>query len=149
MPATQAKYIRFYEKHIREDHSMRELFVNKLNNEIYTTNSIMRRPRLGKTLEIISREGEGAFYNGCLTNTIIDEIQSNGGIVSKEDLQNYECLVKEPVTLKLRNGIKLNSMPNPGCGVLLNFIMGILDSKLINMHIKYYMQQEQLFQMHV
>ena len=107
---------------------MRDLFVNKINNELYQENSMMRRPKLGKTLEIIAREGESAFYNGCLTETIANEIQSNGGIVSKEDLQNYECLIKEPVRLKLRNGIELNSVPNPGCGVLLNFILGILDS---------------------
>lgn len=128
LPGTQAKYVRFCEKHIRENCGMRELFVNKLNNEIYQENAMIRRPKLGRTLDIIAREGESAFYNGCLTDTIVDEIQSNGGIVSKMDLKNYECLVKEPVTLKLRNGIVLNSVPNPGCGVLLNFILGILDT---------------------
>lgn len=128
MPATQAKYLTFYESHIRETHSMRELFVNKVNNQIYGTNCMLRRPKLGKTFEIIAKEGESAFYNGRLSDIIIDEIQSNGGIVSKEDLKNYECLIKEPVTLKMKNGIELNSVPNPGCGVLLNFILGILDN---------------------
>ncbi len=87
----------------------------------------MKRPKLGKTFEIIARDGESAFYNGCLTETIVDEIQTNGGIINKSDLQNYECLIKKPVTFKLSNGIVLNSVPNPGCGVLLNFILGVLD----------------------
>lgn len=108
---------------------MRELFVNKVNNEIYTTNSILKRPKLGKTYDIIAREGESAFYNGQLTDVIVDEIQSTGGIVSRQDLQNYECLIKEPVTYELRNGIELNSVPNPSCGILLNFIIGIMDCK--------------------
>ncbi len=106
---------------------MRELFVNKITNEIYTTNSILKRPKLAKTLEIIAKDGESAFYNGQLTDIIVDEIQSNGGIVTRQDLQNYECLVKEPVKHKLKSGIELNSAPNPSCGILLNFILGILD----------------------
>ena len=110
---------------------MCEIFVNKINNQIYKTNNIIRRPKLGKTFEILAKDGESAFYNGQLTETIADEIQSNGGIVTKSDLQNYECLVKKPVTFKLRGGVELNSVPNPGCGVLLNFILGILDSKNI------------------
>ena len=131
LPATQAKYLNFLEKNIRESHSMRETFINKINNQVYGANSIMRRPKLGKTFEIIAKEGADAFYNGTLTDTIVDEIQSNGGIVSKADLQNYECILKDSVSYKLRDGVVLNSMPNPGCGVLLNFILGILDSKYL------------------
>lgn len=128
LPYTQAKYLSLNENHIRNSPSLRETFLNKLNNEIYTTNSIIKRPRLGKTLEIIAKQGADAFYNGELSETIVDEIQSNGGIVTKADLQNYECLIKKPVTFSLKDGVELNSVPNPGCGVLLNFILGILDS---------------------
>ncbi len=109
---------------------MREIFVNKMNNELYRTNSIIRRPKLGKTFEIIAKEGESAFYNGSLTDSIVEEIQSTGGIITKSDLQNYECLIKKPVTFTLRDGVELNSVPNPGCGILLNFILGILDGKI-------------------
>jgi gamma-glutamyltranspeptidase/glutathione hydrolase/leukotriene-C4 hydrolase len=136
LPASQAKFLDYCESKILSSTSLRETFVNKLNNEIYKVNSIIKRPKLAKTLDIIARDGESAFYNGQLTDTIVEEIQSNGGIINKSDLQSYECLVKEPITLKLRNNIELNTVPSPGCGILLNFIMGILDGKFFFLFLK-------------
>lgn len=127
MPASQAKYLETYQKEIFSCESLRETFVNKLNGEIYKVNNSIRRPKLAKTLEIIGKEGESAFYNGRLSDIIIEEIQSNGGIITREDLRSYECLVKEPVTYKLKNNIELNTVPAPSCGILLNFILAILD----------------------
>lgn len=127
LPASQAKFLDYCESKILSSASLRETFVNKLNNEIYKVNSIIKRPKLAKTLEIIAKEGESSFYNGSLTDTIVDEIQSNGGIITKHDLQSYECLIKEPITYKLKNSLLLHSAPAPSCGILLNFILGILD----------------------
>jgi gamma-glutamyltranspeptidase / glutathione hydrolase / leukotriene-C4 hydrolase len=127
LPASQAKFLDYCEFKIHGSAALRETFVNKINNEIYKVNSIIKRPKLAKTLDIIAREGESAFYNGQLTDIIVDEVQSNGGIITKHDLQSYQCIVKEPIKFKLKNNIELNTVPAPGCGILLNFIMGILD----------------------
>ncbi len=127
LPASQAKYLETYKSEILGSDSLRETFVNKLNGEIYKVNNTIRRPKLAKTLEVISKEGESSFYNGRLSDIIIEEIMSNGGIINKEDLKSYECLIKEPITFKLKNNIELNTVPAPSCGILLNFILGILD----------------------
>ena len=127
LPASQAKFLDYCESKILSSAALRETFVNKINNEIYKVNSIIKRPKLAKTLEIIAKDGESAFYNGALTDTIVEEIQSNGGIITRKDLQSYECLLKEPIRFKLKNSVELNTVPAPGCGILLNFIMGILD----------------------
>ena len=130
LPASQAKFLKYCESKILDSKALRETFFNRINNELYKTNSIIRRPKLAKTLEIIAKEGESAFYNGVLSDTIIDEIQSNDGIINKHDLMNYECLIKEPVTFRLRNNVLLNSVPSPSCGILLNFILGLLDGRV-------------------
>ena len=109
--------------------SLRETYFNKIKNEVYNIGNLLKMPEFGKTLEIIAKEGENAFYNGCLTDIIVDEIQTNGGIITKADLQSYECLVKEPITYTLKNKIKLNTVPGPSCGILLNFIIALLDGK--------------------
>ena len=129
LPLIQYEYMVLKEKMIRNTYGLRELFVNKINNELFVENSIMKRPKLAKTFGIIAKDGESAFYNGRLTDTIVNEIQSNGGIVTKQDLQNYECVVREPTTITLRNGIQVNSAPNPSSGDIINFILGVMDSK--------------------
>lgn len=110
---------------------MRETFVNKITNQVYIENDIIKRPKLAKTFEIIAKEGESAFYNGTLSETIIDEIKSAGGLITKDDLQLYECLIKEPISYKLNNNVVLNSAPPPSCGMLLNFILALLDGLYI------------------
>lgn len=110
---------------------MREIFYDQINNRLYQENSEVKIPKLAKTFEIIAKNGESAFYNGELSATIVDEIQSAGGIITADDLRNYECLVKEPVTFKLKNKIELFSVPPPSSGILLNFILALIDSKRI------------------
>ena len=131
LPASQAKCLKYCETKIFDSQQLREIFVNRINNEIYKTNSIIKLPKLAKTLETLAREGESAFYNGSLTDTIVNEIQSNGGIITKADLQSYTCKIREPVTYKLKNNFLLNSAPGPSCGLLLNFILAILDGQLL------------------
>jgi gamma-glutamyltranspeptidase / glutathione hydrolase / leukotriene-C4 hydrolase len=102
-------------------------FIKKLRRDIYTDKHLIKRPALGKVLEQIAKEGESAFYNGSLTPIIVDEIQKHGGIIKIDDLKNYKCIIKEPITHTLRNKCLVNSVPGPSCGVLFNFILAILD----------------------
>jgi gamma-glutamyltranspeptidase/glutathione hydrolase/leukotriene-C4 hydrolase len=128
LPTSQAKILKLFQSKILESKCLREAFVNSLNNQLYETNAIIRRPKLGQTFETIAREGESAFYNGQLTDTIVSEIQSAGGIITKEDLNSYECVVREPLSYKLKNNIEIYSAPGPSCGFMLNFILALLDS---------------------
>lgn len=45
---------------------------------------------LARTLETISREGGDALYNGSLVETFVQDVVRNGGILTVEDMQNYE-----------------------------------------------------------
>lgn len=110
---------------------MRETFINQITNQVFDEKDCIKRPKLAKTFETIANEGESAFYNGTLTDTIVDEIQSAGGLITKSDLQSYECLIKEPISFKLRNNIVLNTAPPPSCGILLEFILALLDGKIL------------------
>ncbi|CAF4519605.1 unnamed protein product, partial [Rotaria magnacalcarata] len=49
----------------------------------------MRRPKLALTLDIIANQGAEAFYTGNLSDTIVKEIQDRGGIITKQDLEEF------------------------------------------------------------
>ncbi len=57
---------------------MAEIFINNKTNQTYKENEIITMPKLAKTLKIISEENVTAFYNGSLTQLIVDEINENG-----------------------------------------------------------------------
>lgn len=127
LPASQARFVKYCETKILSSVELRECYFNSIKNELYKANAVLRRPKLAKTFEVLAREGADAFYNGSLTDTIVHEIQTNGGIITRHDLQSYECLVKEPISYMLKNGVLLNTVPSPSCGTLLNFILALLD----------------------
>lgn len=68
----------------------------------------MKRPEYAETLEIIAGTGEGdvyqgvrEFYNGSIAEQLTTFIQSNEGIVAKEDFENYFTVVEETVKTEM------------------------------------------------
>ncbi len=55
----------------------------------------LRQPELADVMEAIGREGEDVFYKGEVAGRIADDIQANGGILSREDLEGYRPFVWE------------------------------------------------------
>ena len=55
---------------------------------------------LAKVLEAIANKGKAGFYEGEIANKIVSDLQSNGSILSLEDLKNYKALESKILTGK-------------------------------------------------
>ncbi|XP_029007611.1 glutathione hydrolase 7-like [Betta splendens] len=55
--------------------------------------SLHRMPALAGVLEA----GVSGFYNGNVSQEIVDEVQSNGGVLTREDLSDYTVEVDQPL----------------------------------------------------
>ena len=51
----------------------------------------------------------------------------SGAIVTREDMVNYEVLEKEPIETTLDGSLRVISPPPPSSGVVLAFILNLLD----------------------
>jgi gamma-glutamyltranspeptidase/glutathione hydrolase len=51
---------------------------------------------LAKSMRSIAKEGKDAFYKGWIAEAIEEEMIRGGGLISKEDLAQYEPIVHEP-----------------------------------------------------
>ncbi|XP_054274765.1 scoloptoxin SSD14-like [Macrosteles quadrilineatus] len=107
------------------DPNLREWFVDP-TGKYKTTGSLVRTKKLCETLKVIAQEGGNALHDGSLTKKFVDDVQSMGGIITEDDMRNYKAVWKDPITMKLRDNT-LYSTPPPGAGVLLAFILKILD----------------------
>lgn len=47
-------------------------------------------PKLAETMRIIAKEGADAVYNGSLTSQLVEDLRKINGIITREDLANYE-----------------------------------------------------------
>jgi len=68
-----------------------------------------------KTLERIRDNGRAEFYEGETAKRIVAYVQELGGILSLDDLKNYEPQWRKPVTFTYKN-YTVNSMPLPSSG---------------------------------
>lgn len=72
-------------------------------------------PELAKTLELIRDNGRDGFYKGKTAELIVAEMERGNGLISLEDLEQYEAEWRNPVTGKYR-GYEFISMPPPSSG---------------------------------
>ncbi len=68
------------------------------DNLPYSLNSLIRRPQLGKTLELLKEHGLEYFYNGEIANEISSSVN---GFITLEDLSNYKATWREPLYKKI------------------------------------------------
>jgi gamma-glutamyltranspeptidase/glutathione hydrolase/leukotriene-C4 hydrolase len=104
---------------------------NPSTNELYSAGDIMKRPKLAQTLEIIATQGVDAFYQGELTDKIVKEIQDRGGIITKQDLADYEVDFQEALSIDINNSFTAYTTCAPTSGPILTFILNILQGNQI------------------
>ena len=86
----------------------------------------MKRVKLGRTLRQISTEGIETFYNGSLADQIVDEIQKKGGILIKEDLQQYKLDFHQAISVPLNDSLKIFTGSAPSSGSIIVFILNVM-----------------------
>ena len=133
---TLAKVIKKEEASIRADIGLSQVYLNKQTGQIFKEKDIIRNPNLARTLEMISEENVQGFYNGRLTQTMVDEMNEMGARVTLEDFSNYQALVKKPIVVNLKDGFKILSQPPPSSGILVSFIVNLMSSTICFMNLK-------------
>jgi len=90
--------------------------------------SILKQPKLARTLNIIANKGDQAFYEGEIADWIVEDSLANGGLITKGDLANYSAKDRVPIESFYR-GYKIVSMPPAASGgIVLLQILNILEN---------------------
>lgn len=87
----------------------------KADGSAYEAGEILVQKDLAKTLKAIAKDGTSAFYSGEIADLIIAEMERQGGVMTKKDLQNYVVKTREPVRGTYR-GYDIVSMPPSSSG---------------------------------
>jgi len=82
---------------------------------------------LANTLSMIRDQGRAGFYRGSTAMAIDSQMRVHGGLITQEDLSDYEAIWRDPVTFNYRE-YRIISMPPPSSGgIALAQLFGMLE----------------------
>jgi len=76
---------------------------------------LFRQPELASTLRRIADNGADEFYRGQTARLLVEQMGRSNGLITAEDLENYEAIWREPLATKWRD-YELYSSPPPSSG---------------------------------
>ena len=109
--------------------AFRRVFFKGDSDRVYGQGDTIYRPRLGETLSTIAEKGPSAFYNGELSDGICDEIQANGGIINRTDLETYHARVKPAISIELDKQFTAYGVPPPASSAITLLILKVMDGQ--------------------
>ncbi len=97
--------------------------------ELPEVGQIVRRARLGATIEAWTESDGRALHEGPLAEDIVAAVSQTGGILTVEDLAQYRPVEKTPLLQKWRDRTVL-TMNAPGGGAVVAQVLSVLDDDL-------------------
>ena len=121
----QTGFVRSASRFMQYPSSAKKFF--KSDGSFYELGESWKQPDLAHTLELIQRNGKDGFYRGENAKRLADFMAANGGLITEEDLEQYEAIEREPIRGSYR-GFDIISMPPPSSGgVALVEMLNILE----------------------
>ena len=94
----------------------------------YTTGATVINPDLASAMELIAENGAEAFYSGPMAEAMVEVVNKYGGLLTMEDLANYEVKEREPVTSTYRGYEVISTPPSSSGGTHLIEILNVLEN---------------------
>ncbi|XP_069817283.1 glutathione hydrolase 1 proenzyme isoform X2 [Dendropsophus ebraccatus] len=111
---------------IEKDKSLCEVFCNAQGKALQQ-GDIVKLPKLADTLQILADDPD-SFYTGALAKQIVNDIQQAGGIITEEDLRNYQVDIDEkPLSVQIGDYTMISPtapLSGPVLGLILNILKG-------------------------
>lgn len=100
----------------------------KEDGESYKNGEILKHPDLAWSLKQIKNGGADAFYRGPIAKRIVKEMSENGGLITMDDLANYEAVDREPLVSTYRDVKVVTMPPASGGGASIIELLNILEN---------------------
>ncbi len=86
----------------------------------------VHNPEYANTLRLIADGGSDIFYRGELGDRIVRDMKDHGGLITSEDLANYQPIWRDPMRGTYR-GYDITTNHPPGGGIMVLEMLNILE----------------------
>ena len=126
LDAGDAAMLQIATEDFKRDQGLARIFLN--NSKPYKEGERLIQTDLSQTLERIERYGAAGFYKGYTAQELVRSSQEGGGIITSDDLLQYESRELSPIECDYR-GYHLISAPPPSSGgVVLCEMLKVLEA---------------------
>lgn len=104
---------------------------------VWKEGDILVQKELAETLKAIRDKGRDGFYKGEVAQKIARSIQSDGGIMTVEDLANYDAKWRQPIVTSYRGHKVITMPPSSSGGIVLTQLLHAVepyDVKSMGLH---------------
>ncbi|TCS00718.1 gamma-glutamyltransferase [Rhizobium sp. BK418] len=113
-------------KRLAKDEEAAKIFL-KAGGSPYSPGEKLVQPDLAAVLQSISDKGTDAFYKGAPADAIVRASQAKGGILAKEDFEQYQVRELKPIECNYRGYDIISSPPPSSGGVIICEILNVLE----------------------
>lgn len=89
--------------------------VTSFQKDTWKAGDLLVQKDLAATLEAIKEKGRAGFYEGEVAEKIVKSMKKNNGIISLNDLKDYQSVWRNPLSGNYR-GYTVHTMPPPSSG---------------------------------
>jgi gamma-glutamyltranspeptidase/glutathione hydrolase len=106
---------------------LRRVFGKDGGQERWQAGDKLVQPDLAKSLKLIADKGPDAFYTGAIADLLVAEMKAGGGLITKEDLANYQAKARTPIHGTYRGHDVYAPPPPSSGGICLVEMLNILE----------------------
>ena len=110
----QANNFNKYRKKFLNGSDSESIFINS-DDKDFSAGDVFTQTDLAESLRLIKDKGQKVFYEGEIAEKIVSDFSDNGGLITSQDLQDYEVYFKEPICGDYKQ-YNVCSMPLPSSG---------------------------------
>jgi gamma-glutamyltranspeptidase / glutathione hydrolase len=108
-----AELFKTYKDNLGKYAESKKIFLN--DGKFYEEGALFKQPELAQTLSRIQKQGAKEFYTGKTAELIAADMKANNGLITLEDLKNYQPKERVPLKGNYR-GHEIITMPPPSSG---------------------------------
>jgi gamma-glutamyltranspeptidase/glutathione hydrolase len=113
LPYSYIRSTESYKKDLSMYEDSNKIFLN--GGMMFNEGDSLVQPELAQTLKRIEEKGAQEFYTGKTAQLIADDMKAHNGLITLDDLKNYQAKERVPVRGTYR-GYEIISMPPPSSG---------------------------------
>jgi gamma-glutamyltranspeptidase/glutathione hydrolase len=113
-------------KRLAKDETAAKIFL-KPDGKPYASGEKLAQPDLAAVLAAISEKGPDAFYKAAPAEAIVTASQAKGGILAKQDFEQYAVRELKPIECNYRGYDIISSPPPSSGGVIICEILNVLE----------------------